>query len=35
MIVVKDIDGEVIMLEKFVGNVLLIVNVVLKCGLML
>lgn len=31
--VVKDIDGEVTTLEKFAGNVLLIVNVASKCGL--
>jgi glutathione peroxidase len=30
--VVKDIDGEVTTLEKFAGNVLLIVNVASKCG---
>lgn len=31
--VVKDIDGEVTTLEKYAGNVLLIVNVASKCGL--
>ena len=31
--VVKTIDGEVTTLEKYAGNVLLIVNVASKCGL--
>ncbi|EFF0612279.1 bifunctional thioredoxin/glutathione peroxidase [Escherichia coli] len=31
--VVKDIDGKVTTLEKYAGNVLLIVNVASKCGL--
>lgn len=31
--VVKDIDGEVTTLEKYAGNLLLIVNVASKCGL--
>lgn len=33
MTVVKDIDGKVTTLEKYAGNVLLIVNVASKCGL--